>query len=58
MPCPMHMLASGAGAPHNLEIDRDALHYIMEDNKFVDKLAPLQDLWVNILENGRQGVEI
>jgi len=31
---------------------------MMEDNKFVDKLAPLQDLWANILEIGRQGVEV
>ncbi|MBN2419957.1 MAG: thioesterase [Deltaproteobacteria bacterium] len=51
LPCPMHMFISGARAPHLTEPAPDALHYRMEDKKFIDKLIKLGGMSDEVLRD-------
>ena len=50
LPLPIHMFASGARAPH-LPEQPDALHYKMDEQKFITKLIELGGMDEEILHN-------
>ena len=51
LPCPIHLFISGARAPHIPETDPDALHYKMDDNKFINKLIELGGMAEELLQS-------